>query len=105
MTLLELNLAHYGIDHQINSKMIGEIGELLDALGKLRESRANWRDFQSEVVDIQIVSEQVRIGVDALIFAETGERDASCTIALEKFERMAKRLRKSEPEHLMETLT
>lgn len=92
MTLLEQNLAHHGLDHQINSKLIGEIGELLDALGKWKEGRAELRDVQEELCDILIVGEQVRIGIDALIYEATGEKDASCSIMLEKMERMAARL-------------
>lgn len=92
MQIMTDALNHFGFDHQLNSKLIGEIGELFDALGKYREQRATLKDIQSEIVDVLIIAEQVRIGLDELIRQETGEENASKDMMLEKLVRLSGRI-------------
>lgn len=87
-------LAHYGLDHQLNCKMIGEIGEFLDVLGKYREGRASILDVLAELIDVQIVARQVTIGLDALAAEQTGETGIASEIFRDKLARLAERIKK-----------
>lgn len=81
-------LAHFGFDHQCNVKLIGEIGELLDALAKWREGREAPHSVLAEIIDVQQVLKQMEIHFSDLI----GEPGIAGEIRLEKMEKLINRL-------------